>query len=219
MSNKAKLYTKILTVVSKMEAVKESGYNAHQKYSYSTEEDLVNGIRQSLIDNKLLVLTSSETKEIVKITKGEKESLVTVVNTTHKFIDVETGEFEEVKSTGTGWDETDKGSFKAITGAMKYFISKNFLVPGKDDAENDGVTPRQSTTSAGPKTFNKPGVKTTTVQVTSSSANGEVKTEVKEVEVPAAPVDTSQVAEKFTPPAAKSFPRRTTLNKSAEPKF
>lgn len=215
-NEKAKLYTKILNVVSKMEAVEKSGYNQHQKYAYSTEEDLVNSIRKLLLDNKLLILTSSETQEVRTLNKpdknstsGTKETLVTVVNTKHKFIDVETGEFEEVTSTGTGWDDTDKGSFKAITGAMKYFISKNFLVPGKDDAEDDGLPkePRQAAAppaAAAPRTFSKPAPpKTIPVAAAPPAPPEEPKEELIKPVAPAAS-------------APKTFPRRTT---SKEPNF
>lgn len=215
MSNKAQLYGKILHVVSKMEAIEKSGYNNHQKYSYSTEEDLVNAIRALLIEKKLLILTSSETKEIVKLNKpdknsssGLKETLVTVVNTKHKLIDTETGEFEEVSSTGTGWDDTDKGSFKAITGAMKYFIGKNFMVPSKDDAENDGL-PRENAAQqappASPRTFNKPAVAAPKAAAPPAPPPEEPKEEL--IKPAAAPAQ--------APP--KTFARRTATAK--EPNF
>lgn len=220
-NNKAKLYTKILTVVSKMEAIEKSGYNSHQKYHYSTEEDLVNGIRDLLISNKLVILTSSETKEVLKLNKPNgtagqtKETLVAVVNTTHKIIDAETGEFETVQSTGTGWDDTDKMTFKAVTGALKYFISKNFLVPSKDDAENDGVTVPKATEPK--KTFSRPTV----------NAPAAAKPEVKAAPVapPAPKEDKVEVAitpvAPPAPPAAKAAPRfaSRTIVKTAEPKF
>lgn len=226
MSNRAKLYAKILNVVSKMETIEKSGYNQHQKYAYSTEEDLVSAIRALLIDNKLLVLTSSETKEVQKLNKsdknsanGFKETLLTVVNTKHKFIDTETGEFEEVTSTGTGWDDTDKGSFKAITGAFKYFISKNFLVPSKDDAENDGLPkpdapPAQQST---PKSFNRPGAPK--VNITSPGNKVEISQEgdVAKVTI-SGPVPKEEPKEELLVKtvAPKTFPRRTV---SSEPKF
>lgn len=219
--SKAKLYQKILNVVSNMEAVEKSGYNNHQKYSYSTEEDLVNGIRKLLVSNKLIVLTSSETKEILKLNKtdknasnGLKETLVAVVNTKHKIIDVETGEFEEVTSTATGWDDTDKMTFKAITGALKYFIGKNFLVPSKDDAENDGLPKEQQPVQqVAPKTFNKP----TPVKV------APVVTETVLVKVEEPKEELIKPATVVAPTASatnnKVFQRRTTLNSNKEPNF
>lgn len=213
----AQLFKKLMNVVEKMENVKKSGYNSHQKYHYSTEQDLIDSVRQLLIDNKILILTDSETKEVVKIGKpqldknganiGTKESLVTVVNTRHTFCDIETGYTYNIQSTGTGWDETDKGSFKAITGAMKYFISKNFLVPGEDDAENDGVTTKSTQTQ--------------TVQRTGFNRSAAItNTETPKVAAePVAVVEKSPQATTPTPAAKPSFGRRTLTTTKSEPSF
>lgn len=214
----AQLFRKLMNVVEKMENVKKSGYNSHQKYHYSTEQDLIDSVRQLLIDNKILILTDSETKEVVKIGKpqldkngssvGTKESLVTVVNTRHTFCDIETGYTYNIQSTGTGWDETDKGSFKAITGAMKYFISKNFLVPGEDDAENDGVTAKPAVAAPARTGFSRTG---TTVTNTNSSAT-DIAAKVESVESP-------KTVEKIatTNVAKPSFGRKVVVK--SEPNF
>lgn len=218
----AQLFRKLLNVVEKMENVKKSGYNSHQKYYYSTEQDLIDSVRQLLIDNKVLILTDSETKEVVKISKPDakgnpKESLVTVVNTRHTFCDIESGYTYNIQSTGTGWDETDKGSFKAITGAMKYFISKNFLVPGEDDAENDGVSTKNTTTQAPPARtgFSRPAAsavgsnteKALDVKVTSEAPQNNVS-EIKVVNTP-----------NIQQPVKPSFGRRTQTTTKTEPNF
>jgi ERF superfamily len=158
MGLQAKLFAKILKVASGVEKIEKSGYNKHQNYHYSTEQDLINSVRNLLMENKLIVLTDSETKEVIKLSKPDKnggvtESLVTVVNTRHTFCDTETGATYPIQSTGAGHDPTDKGVFKGITGAMKYFISKNFLVPTEDDPESDGGT--KQVVTAAPKGFNR----------------------------------------------------------------
>jgi hypothetical protein len=165
MQLQAKLFAKILKVASGVEKIEKSGYNKHQNYHYSTENDLINSVRNLLIENKLIVLTDSETKEVIKLSKADKsgngtsESLVTVVNTRHTFCDTETGATYSIQSTGAGHDNTDKGVYKAITGSVKYFISKNFLVPTEDDPESDGVT---KTATTAPKGFNRTATKTET---------------------------------------------------------
>jgi hypothetical protein len=212
------LFTKVLKVLSEVKKIEKSGYNKHQDYHYSTEQDLIGAVKQLLIDNKLIILTDSETKEVIKLHKYDKgqisgENLVTVVNTRHTFCDTETGYTYPIQSTGTGFDNTDKGSFKAITGALKYFVSKNFLVPTEDDPENDGASKQV----IAPKSFNRSGGTTTTVKVESTAvtntnlANG--ATTPKNIEI------TSTVAAepaKTTPPKP-SFGRRS-ANKS-EPNF
>lgn len=167
-----KLFEKVLNVVKGVEVIEKSGYNKHQHYAYATEADLVNAVRKLLIDNKLLVFTDSETKDSQKLTKadktgGTKESLVTTVNTRHTFCDVETGYTYSIQSTGQGWDELDKGSYKAITGSFKYFISKNFLVATEDDPENDGETKKVEA----PKGFSRTKVTSPVANPTLGDAN------------------------------------------------
>lgn len=224
LKDQAKLFKKVINVVKGVEKIEKSGYNSHQKYHYSTEQDLVNAVRQLLLDNQLLVLTDSETKEVVKVSKSDKdgkskETLVTVVNTRHTFCDVETGFTYPIQSTGAGWDDTDKGVYKGLTGAMKYFISKNFLVATEDDPENDGETVKTPPVKGFSRTANKAveaakPAETTTVQVTSATGPNGTVSETTVVETPAAPADTSQVAEKRARP---SFGRRTTTKQ--EPNF
>lgn len=202
----AKLFKKIHTVVSTLEKVEKSGYNKHQNYHYTTEKDLVDAIRDRLLTNNIIILTDSETKEVIKLNKpdgkgGVKESLVSIVNTRHTFCDIETGATYSVQSTGSGWDDTDKFVYKSLTGAMKYFVSKNFLVATEDDPEDDGVTAKkQSPQNTTPKTgFNRTA---NTIQVTATSTNGVVKTETKVIDIPKEPNDSTQVHEKFNTPTS-----------------
>jgi len=200
------LFAKILKVLSEVKKIEKSGYNKHQNYHYSTEQDLIGAVKQLLIDNKLIILTDSETKEVIKLYKYDKgqisgENLVTVVNTRHTFCDTETGYTYPIQSTGTGFDNTDKGSFKAITGALKYFVSKNFLVPTEDDPESDGVT--KPVVAAAPKGFTK----SATTQIQTSTQLVTKEEVLVKVNVPVVP-----------PPAPKvSFGRRTAIKQ--EPNF
>lgn len=211
------LFTKVLKVLSEVKKIEKSGYNKHQNYHYSTENDLIGAVKQLLIDNKLIILTDSETKEVIKLYKYEKgvisgENLVTVVNTRHTFCDTDTGYTYPVSSTGTGYDNTDKGSFKAITGALKYFVSKNFLVPTEDDPENDGVT--KPTTVTAPKTFGRTPVATIPVTVISTSKDGgpTISTTTMEVEAPPELVITAPLVQ-----PKPSFGRKTVIKQ--EPSF
>lgn len=214
-SKEVKLFSKILNVVSKVEKIEKSGHNAHQKYDYATEEDLINAIRQLLLDNKLLITTDSETKDVQKVYKYNtaggiaSETLITTVNTLHTFIDTETGHTFVVKSTGSGADTLDKGVFKAITGSLKYFLNKNFMVPTEDDPENDGVTAKKEATPAS-KGFNR------------SKPAETAPATIATVEVP--PVtkvaDTIPAATATITPASKpGFSRRSTTTSKAEPNF
>lgn len=219
LSSQGKLFKKILKVLAGVEKIEKSGYNQHQKYHYSTEQDLIGAVKKLLIDNNLIILTDSETKEVIKLNKYDKgqisgENLVTVVNTRHTFCDTETGYTFSVQSTGTGFDNTDKGAFKAVTGAMKYFISKNFMVATEDDPENDGVTaPKPSAAKTG---FSRTA---TTAAKPVETKVEEVKPEIKIVSDGAVPKEAGTVVN--TPNiqtiAKPSFGRR--VQTKTEPNF
>lgn len=213
MKLQAGLFAKILKVAKGVEKIEKSGYNKHQNYHYSTEQDLINSVRNLLIDNNIIVLTDSETKEVIKLTKPDKagggstESLVTVVNTRHTFCDTETGATYSIQSTGAGHDATDKGVFKGITGAMKYFISKNFLVPTEDDPESDGVTKTGAAATTGAKGFSRSKT-TTTPATTEATPPVEAKTEQVVVKTDE-PVKLTTTATQAVPAVKPGFGRRT----------
>lgn len=167
----AKLTTKLVGILSECEAVKKSGFNKAQSYQYATERDILEVVRGQLVKNSIFVFSSANTKEVQTLDKfdyktGTKngETVLAVVNGEHAFVDGETGARIIVSSTGTGWDMTDKGVFKAWTGLQKYMFSKNFLIETEDDPERDGANPgyvrsekitKTSTSTAAPKSFSK----------------------------------------------------------------
>ena len=53
------LFTKVLRVLSEVKKIEKSGFNKHQNYHYSTEQDLIGAVKQLLIDNKIIILTDS----------------------------------------------------------------------------------------------------------------------------------------------------------------
>ena len=62
---------------------------------------------------------------------------MTTINVTIQIIEPETGEVRVYKTFGTGADMGDKGLYKAMTGALKFFIATNFLVAENTEPEND----------------------------------------------------------------------------------
>lgn len=218
-TKEVKLFTKILNVVKKVEKIEKSGHNAHQKYDYATEEDLINAIRQLLLDNKLLITTDSETKDVQKVYKYNttggiaSETLITTVNTLHTFIDTETGHTFVVKSTGSGADTLDKGVFKAITGSLKYFLNKNFMVPTEDDPENDGVTAKKESAASTSKGFTRSKPTETSTEIKVELKGSSPSTTI--VDIPQ-PKDEKPIVSQTSKPG---FSRRSTTSTKGEPSF
>lgn len=128
------LSSKLLKITAKAETVGKSGYNSHQNYSYSTEGDLHKTIKPLLADQGILLQWSVEDVQMLS------DNTLALVRVKYTLTDTETGESIECTSVGTGHDKQDKGIYKAMTGAHKYFIQKTFLLSSDDDPEKDSTT-------------------------------------------------------------------------------
>lgn len=159
-----KLAAKLVDILKELGSVPKKGFNKNQNYHYMREVDVLEALKEQLVQKKIILLTSSkhvETKEKAKTDKNDNKvvEFVTTVSTTHTFIDSETGESYSIDSVGQGYDSLDKGASKAITAATKYALMKTFMISDEGaDIENDGVTPQVPAASPAPRTFNKPSV-------------------------------------------------------------
>lgn len=127
MADVGALAQKLSDVRQDVEYIEKTGENDYHGYSYVTEKDLTEKIREPLSDYGVMLFTSVEEQ-------GSKGDMTKVV-TEHSFVDGDTGATITVKSRGHGYDEQDKGIYKAVTGAVKYLLYKNFLIPAGDDPE------------------------------------------------------------------------------------
>jgi hypothetical protein len=79
-----------------------------------------------------------------------KAGVFVLVTTKHTFRDADTGEELTIGGAGLGWDSGDKGVYKAITGATKYALMKNFLITDEQDPETgEQVKPDKPAGAAG----------------------------------------------------------------------
>lgn len=127
------LVTKIAGVVLEVKHVPKRGYNAHHKYDYVTESDMVEALRDSLAKANVVMVPSYEHIETIKTDKG----LLVTIRGTFTFTDG-TDKYD-VRTIGSGYDiPGDKAVYKAMTGAQKYALKQLFLIPTGDDPERDG---------------------------------------------------------------------------------
>lgn len=145
--NGSALVKKLAKIMAETRWVEKKGRNSFFNYDYARETDILDAVRSKLAENGIFVFTSIESMDLRETGKrtrdGSPVNMVTV-RTKHVFRDGETGESAEVFGTGSGEDAGDKAVYKAITGAMKYFISKNFLISTGDDPEKDSETEKGS---------------------------------------------------------------------------
>jgi len=141
-----KISAKLVKILGALGAVEKKGYNKNQQYHYMREVDIVEALKRELVENKIILLTSSRFVEMRDKPKTDKNDnkvieFVTTVETTHRFIDSESGEELTITSVGSGYDSLDKGASKAITASVKYALMKTFMISDEGaDIENDGET-------------------------------------------------------------------------------
>jgi hypothetical protein len=121
------LYAKLAEVVGAVGRIEKSGFNDFHKYAYVKEDDLTEAIRGELASRGVVLLSS--------VLDSERVATLTTVTVRFTFVDSVTGEQHAADWQGTGEDKGDKGLYKAYTGALKYFLLKNFLVPTGNDPD------------------------------------------------------------------------------------
>lgn len=130
------LVIKLSEILGEVDRVPKRGRNEFHKYDYVMESDLVEAVRQKLAERHVFLLSSVE--------ELRREDTLTEAKIRFTFLDGDSGESLSFYYFGQGDDKGDKGAYKAYTGALKYAIMKNFLVPTGDDPEADTETDRRA---------------------------------------------------------------------------
>jgi hypothetical protein len=127
------LYPRLARVLAKIEMIPKEGRNDFHEYDYVKEDTLTEQIRPMLADEGISLIFGAE--EVILA-----ENCITLVRCTFT-LGCDFGEPITTTVWGAGRDADskgnrgDKGIYKAMTGAMKYFLYKTFLVSTGDDVE------------------------------------------------------------------------------------
>ena len=136
---------KLHKVMGEVDRLEKAGKNQAFNYNYVTEAQVAQLFKKLFTKHKMAFTYDADIVSVEPTPKGGQ--LITTVRLTYAFHDVETGEKITGVCVGQGADSTDKGVYKAITGAVKYIFLKTFLIPTGDDPEDDskGAKPRKKT--------------------------------------------------------------------------
>ena len=139
------LVAKLAEVMAEVSRVPKRGHNDFQNYDYVMEADLSDAVREKLAERGVIVIP-----EVISHTRGADDKVDTVM-VKFTFHDSTSDKSLSVTMPGSGYDKGDKGVYKAITGATKYFLMKTFLIPTGDDPESDTRTDRDAGEKAAKK--------------------------------------------------------------------
>lgn len=135
------LARRLLDIQAEVEKLKKDGQNAHFKYGFVSEMNVVDSVRELFQKHGVLVLptlTNSWIEQREKQTeKGPRTDFHSFALVKYTLEDVDSGETKEVQWLGEGLDSGDKGFYKAYSGSQKYFLMKTLMIPTGDDPEND----------------------------------------------------------------------------------
>lgn len=132
----------VCRVMQAVRYVPETGKNKFHGYTYASDEDLLTVVQPAMAENGLSLIPTVvqiSTTEHSPDGKGKPQwrtDLVVAYTLLHT-----SGEMQVVQAPGCGIDGEDKGTYKAMTGALKYALRHMFLVPTGQDAERAEAPP------------------------------------------------------------------------------
>jgi hypothetical protein len=126
---KLNLFQKIHAVMQDVEYLqKDDNISFGQtKYRAISEEKVTSTVRASLLKHGLVILPVEQ--------DHHREGTLSTVNTKYKIVDIDTGNYEVLVSSGTGADTQDKGVGKAMTYSYKYLLLRTFAIPTGEDPD------------------------------------------------------------------------------------
>lgn len=131
------VYNKLHAIMAEFPSVPKAHVNSFHKYSYRSADDILAALKPLLVKHGVLMAVSGSDVK----TDTLNESILTTVEMTVTFWDPDDlGPVISCRAFGQGVDKGDKGVYKAITGALKYALLTNFLIPGSEDPEQDSPT-------------------------------------------------------------------------------
>jgi hypothetical protein len=140
---KNSVHKKLANILSEELNVSKSGWNNFHKYKYVTEADVVEAVRK--VFNKHGLIYTFDMLDVQQINPELCRSKIKF-----SLVDADTGDTVDSVVYGDGQDKGDKGTYKSITGAQKYFLLKTLLISTGDDPEADegGMAPSKQDTAS-----------------------------------------------------------------------
>ena len=122
------LLKKIHAIMVDVPYIQKDATNPHQNYTYASERVIKTKMREAFVKHGVLFkLDGGEVYAVNDKFSCQKFS--------YTFADVESGETWTGTFNGFGHLRDDKAGYAAITGAIKYILTSNFLIPTGDDPE------------------------------------------------------------------------------------
>ncbi len=148
---KKTLAQKILAIQSEITHVAKNGEvnMGRNSYEYAKEVDFVTTLKPLLEKHGVIVIPEIAAPPTILEAGKDGKSKLTTILMKFKLVNVDdANDYHQALVGGQGVDAGDKGIYKAITGAKKYFIANTFMIPTGDDPEKQTVAPKKGKAKA-----------------------------------------------------------------------
>lgn len=133
--NRGVLFAKMAAVMGEVHRIPKNGYNKFQRYNYATESDVADFIRPLLAKHGIGLVFGVD--EVTQLENGRTLARITITIGDESGAEISTTVYGEARDVDSKGNPQDKGLYKAMTGAVKYWLFKTFLVSTGDDPEAD----------------------------------------------------------------------------------
>lgn len=152
---KDKILKKLHEVMKAVEFIQKDATNDFSRYNYASERAIKEAVGKAFREHGIVFQVSQSVPTTVPVyasTKadnvGQVVDAILILPIEYTFYDVDSGQSLTGTFNGAGHTRDDKGVYAALTGAIKYILTSNLLIPTGDDPENDhNSQPQQQRTS------------------------------------------------------------------------
>jgi hypothetical protein len=144
------LAMKVAKVMQDIDAVPKNGTNDYHGYAYSTDDDVMQSVRPVMAKHNLIALPSVTDRDTWEVETKNGTALHSRIEMEITLIDGDSGQSKTMTWEGEAQDGQDKGLYKALTSAVKYWALKTFLLSADSDVETHDAASRQGGTDYGP---------------------------------------------------------------------
>jgi ERF superfamily len=135
------LLEKLHSIYTDIDFIEKAGKNKAQNYQYMRAADVVRTLRAKFTEHKIYAEINYDFVGgpfTIAREKAPTAPFAAVnVRCSIVFHDLESFNVITASGVGTGCDNNDKASYKAMTGALKYALKNAFLIPDEADPEAD----------------------------------------------------------------------------------
>jgi len=125
---------KLHRVMKDVDRIGKDKKNTHGNYNYASEKVIKEVLHHVFVKHGVLLQMSTSDPRLLET---KDKAVCMAIDVRYRLFDIESSEWIGGDFVGSGNGRDDKGIYAAMTGAIKYLLTSNFLIPTGDDPESN----------------------------------------------------------------------------------